>query len=241
MDISALEEIGLTHNEAQIYCALSKSGLQPVGNIAKNVSLHRSRVYIALEKLIQLGLVNYTMVNSVKYFKAKDPSALIDLLNEKKSQLLKVIPLLTPLENNLSSAPKIEAYQGIGGMKSLLNETLEGESYNVLGGPKKAVSIMGEVFWENYNQRVNEKKISSNLIFNEDLRDWSKVIKPINQYTKIRFLRRQFDNVTQTFIFKDKICILIWNQEPFGMIIRDASVARAYNQFFSVLWKEATN
>lgn len=59
MQEKILQEIGLTNSEIIVYTALLKSGSTKVGELMKRINLHRSRVYEAIERLIENGLVYY--------------------------------------------------------------------------------------------------------------------------------------------------------------------------------------
>ena len=59
MDEKLLQEIGLTNSEITVYLTLLKSGSVKVGNLMKQISLHRSRIYEAINKLTDKGVVSY--------------------------------------------------------------------------------------------------------------------------------------------------------------------------------------
>ncbi|MCX6750662.1 MAG: helix-turn-helix domain-containing protein [Candidatus Pacearchaeota archaeon] len=239
MDLQALEDLGLTSNEAKIYFVLSRAGSLTAGEITKNVDLHRSRVYEALDRLMKKGLVKYTITNKTKYFNVKDPEALLELIAERKANIEKILPSLKEMQDHQDNKYAVETYLGIGGVKSVLKESLKAERYDVFGAPQQSIDILGEAYWKNYNLKANESKIKMRMIFNEELRSWSKVITKINIGTTIRFLEKQFDNLTETLILEDKIIILIWTIQPIGIIIREKTVSKAYKQFFELLWKQA--
>jgi sugar-specific transcriptional regulator TrmB len=239
MDLQALEDLGLTSNESKIYFVLSRAGSLTAGELTKNVDLHRSRVYEALDRLMKKGLVKYTITNKTKYFQAKEPEALIELIAEKKTNIEKILPSLRKMQDHQDNNYAIETYLGIGGVKSVLKETLAVKEYDVFGAPQQSIDILGETYWKNYNLKVNENKIKTRMIFNEELRTWSKSIKKINTKTEIRFLEKQFDNLTETFVFEDKIIIIIWTIQPIGIIIREKTASKAYKQFFGLMWANA--
>ncbi|MCK5450030.1 hypothetical protein KAI32_04135, partial [Candidatus Pacearchaeota archaeon] len=207
--------------------------------LTKKVGLHRSRVYESLERLMQKGLVHFTIVNKVKKFQAKKPEILLKLIEERKKNIEKLIPSLQQLQIDQETEQTIEAYSGIGGVKSLLSETLDFQKFNVFGAPKLSIDIMNETYWKNYNVKANNKKIKTKMIFNDELRNWSKKISKINKEAEIKFLHKRFDNITETFVSEKSVIIIVWTYQPIGFIIRDSSVAKAYNQYFKILWNEA--
>jgi len=44
-----------------------------------------------------------------------------------------------------------------------------------------------------------------------------------------------------TNIYGDKIAIIIWTDEPEGIIIENALAAKAYKSYFDFMWKHSKN
>ena len=65
MDIQPLEELGLTTNEAKAYIQLLKTGPVTAGNLAKKTDIHRSRVYEALERMVNKGIIKLVKAKQV--------------------------------------------------------------------------------------------------------------------------------------------------------------------------------
>ena len=72
MDIKLLEEIGLANSEIKVYTTLLKTGEIKVGELIKELSLHRSRIYEAINRLTDKGLVSYVIKNNIKYNPLED-------------------------------------------------------------------------------------------------------------------------------------------------------------------------
>src|SRR3989344_1200483 len=98
METRTLEELGLTKNEITVYLELLKLESTTTGPLIKETGLANSRVYNSLESLIKKGLVTYIVKNNVKYFRAEDPSHLLEKLEEKKAKLQQLIPELKKLK-----------------------------------------------------------------------------------------------------------------------------------------------
>ncbi len=57
--------------------------------------------------------------------------------------------------------------------------------------------------------------------------------------TEYRFLDDIKSSSAVTNIYGDKVCILIWTDEPEGIIIENGAVAKAYKSYFDFMWKFA--
>ncbi len=240
-----LIKLGLNKNEAKVYLILLKRNAGSAGELIKQSNFHRNIVYDNLEKLIEKGLVSFIFEGRTKIFKANPLYSFTDflereqeILNEKKEiaeKIKKSAKELFPIKCKMQDAM---IYRGIKGVRALFLDTLnEGKEYYVFGAPKASLKIMGSTFWENYNIKREQKKMIIRMIFNEDLRQWSKKIK--SKLTKIKFLPKKFDSITETIIYNEKVAIIVWTQNPIATLIIDKNLARAYKQYFEILWKEA--
>lgn len=113
--------------------------------------------------------------------------------------------------------------------------TLNKGDYVVFGAPKKSLEIMGELFWKIYNKKKNNNGINVRMIFNEELREFSKKI--LDENTQIRFFEKDFEPLTETHIQDNYVAIAVWTDEPILFYIEDKEVANSYRNFFEKLWK----
>jgi len=245
MEESLLIRLGFNRNEAKVYIALLRKGSASAGELIKATEFHRNIVYDNLEKLINKGLVSYILESKRKIFQA-NPSEAISQMLEKEQESLdekkrisdavkkEVSKLISMKEENQEAT----IYRGIKGLKVLFKDTLEeNDDYYVFGAPKSSLEMMGSAFWANYNLKREEKKIVIKMIFNEELRDWSRLIK--SKITRVRFLPKRFDSLTETVIYGDKVAMIIWTEKPLATLIRDKNLAAAYKQYFDILWAQA--
>lgn len=237
MDLDAIEGIGLTRNEAKVYVELLRCGPVSAGELAKKVGIHRSRVYEALDRIMDRGLAESVIVSKKRSFQARDPNALIGFLDEKREMLKQMVPDLKKLQARRDTQQEVHTYQGVGGLKVLLREALKTKEYLVFGAPKESVDIMKPFFWKNHNLKRMEAKIRCKMIFNEELRQWADPLK--NRLTQIRFLRKAFHNLTETIIFDCNVAIIVWSPKPLGILIKDQDLADSYRSFFEVMWNQA--
>ena len=239
-----LLELGLSKNEASVYDVLLKLKSAPAGKIIKETKLHRNIVYDNLEKLISKGLVSYIIQGKRKVFQAEPPFAILEMIENKLNKVKKQEEIAKKLKKDIEKQQKsliiqeASIYKGVPGLKTVMEITLEeGKDYLVLGAPKESVEIMPITFWENYNKKIQEKKIHVKMIFNESLREWSKKI--INPMNNIKFLPKHFDSLTEFNICEDKVFIFIWSNPPLVISIQDKNLAKSYKQYFEYLWKIA--
>lgn len=237
MDIKILEDSGLTNTEAKIYLMLLKSGSCLAGRITQETGIHRRSVYDALERLIEKGLVSYIKTNNRRYFQAEDPKRLADMLKEKEDTLSIVMPELDAMRKLVPETKETTFYKGKFALRAIFNDQIdEGKEILVLGGSENVNEIMGYYFMH-YDKERQKKGIKVRIIFRESARktDYVRTI-PL---ADIRFLPDKSSSPLAINIYGDKTAMILWTQEPIGILIKEKTVAEGYRRYFEVLWQSA--
>lgn len=59
-------------------------------------------------------------------------------------------------------------------------------------------------------------------------------------YHKIRYLPKEWEyNPNVIWIFGDTVANVVWLKEPVAFVVQDKNVARAYRNYFDLLWATA--
>lgn len=245
MDEMQFVKLGLNVNEAKVYVMLLKSGSTSAGKLIKATGFHRNIVYDNLEKLADKGLVTFIIEGKKKVFQAAAPEMITEMLEKEQEELnqrKKAAEILKREAAKIQGMPRksqeAAIFRGVNGLKSLFKDIAsDGKDYFVLGAPKSSLEIMGDSFWRNHNLNMDEERVSIKMIFNNDLREWSKNIK--SRITQIKFMPKKFDALSETIIYGDKVAIIVWTERPIATLIRDENLAKSYKQYFDILWKQA--
>ena len=127
MDLTILEQLGLTKAEKETYLVLLKSGPQIASKVAEQLQIQRPNVYDALDRLIDKGLANYVIKSGKKHFQATSPEKLKDYvdglkkdLEEKETKVTSLISQLKKLAPLQKSKISVETYEGKEGMRTVL-------------------------------------------------------------------------------------------------------------------------
>jgi len=239
MDTAQLEELGLTHNEALTYIALLEIGETTTGAIVKKTGLHRVIIYDALESLIKKGLVTFVIKENRKYFQATDPSRLLDFLKEKEEVAKSILPELNLKREQAKTKQQVSIYEGVRGLKSALQNMLKELSpsgaYCVFASGNMADTI--GPYYSIYQKEKEKNKIRSLVIYDEEFKKRRDILKLTSG--TIKFYPLTYFP-TDTFIYNDKVLIVIWNANPpFAILITNKQTAESYRKIFNVFWKNA--
>ncbi|HLD39189.1 MAG TPA: helix-turn-helix domain-containing protein, partial [archaeon] len=189
MDMSALEDIGLTNAEIKVYIALLEMGATKTGPIIEKSGLQSSVVYSALSKLLEKGLVSSVREGKITVYLASDPKNIIDYIDEKKSKLNEILPLLAAKQSLAKNRTDAVLFRGIRGVKELLLELLDagGKEHHTMGSPLES-TMLGSAWWLSYHKKRAAKGIKGKLLFNESLKEWAKKFGYHDRNTEIRFM-----------------------------------------------------
>lgn len=235
MDIEKLKKIGLNSSEARIYLTLLKLKSALAGEISKEAQLNRTTTYDTLERLIEKGLVTYVIESNRKVFRSVDPARLLDRLKEQEEATEEILPKLKRIFEQNQTKEEAEIFKGRKGIRSVLNEILNYKSYMAFGSSGRFLEIMKHDF-EIFQKKKKKLKIDARVILPKK----DKNTEPVKiAYSQFRYLPDKITALTTTFIFEDKIAIIVWSEISIAMVIKSQEVADSYKDYFEVLWRVA--
>jgi HTH-type transcriptional regulator, sugar sensing transcriptional regulator len=242
----ALEKIGLTSGEINVYLALTGLGASSTRNIIKKSKVSGSKVYEVLDRLIDKGLVSYIIKNGVRYFEATRPERILDFLEEKskeieseKESIQKIIPelILKAASNPRSEAKIFTGWEGVKTANDDIVRTLKkGEEWLEMGLSEQPKS------WERYFQHKQQLRIKKGIIhkilINEVYKDFGEKRASL-ELTEVKYLPKSISMPSSTVIYANKIIIFIpYSDTPMAIMIESKDVAESYRKYFYALWEK---
>jgi sugar-specific transcriptional regulator TrmB len=248
MEKNILEKIGFTQGEIKVYLALLKLGKSSSGKIVNISEVSKSKVYEILERLTNKGIVSQVIENKIKVFQAMHPKELLNYYEKKenelkttKEELKKILPEYEQLYNS-QEKQEVTVFKGYDGLKKILNLVLdtlnEGDTYYVFVSPTTPKDFT--YFYEFDRKRIN-KKINLKIIYNQevDIESINLIKKKDDKYFFPKLIGSGFKTPTVFNIFNDKTAIIIWSENPIGILIDNKDTAKSFEKYFDVLWKLA--
>jgi len=234
---SILESIGFNKNEIKVYLNLIQSGKSGVIDISKRTGIHRSNTYDILNKLLEKGIVDQSIENDKKFFYPVDPQDLYDYLKQKEKKLAEIIPEIEKIQNLPYEQRRVTISEGLNSAKNIISHLLDfKEPIYALGASKEFLELIEGFFEEFHRQRIKRKIVLKSILEIDAM----KYIKRLNQmdYTEARYLPSN-SSKTLTYICKDKVIILIWENSVSVITIENTSTSESYKNYFNILWEEA--
>ena len=241
--VSTLTAWGLSRSEAEVYLyLLQKNGESGGSKIAIGTGLHRQYVYVALEKLMNLNLVEAVTSGKHKKYKARSPLE-IEKITRKRS--IAANDLVYEL-NKISAIHNDQDFEVLQGVKQIQQFEMDyvyesekgGEEFIIGGHSRGFTDLMGDEL-EEYLEEKNKKDIKVYYLGHESERElYEKVIgRPSNQ--EHRFMKDLPQGVTHMVIRKDLVLFYSFLTPPLVYVIKSETVAENYKQFFMMLWNMA--
>ncbi|MBN2458901.1 hypothetical protein JXB28_01325 [Candidatus Woesearchaeota archaeon] len=228
-----LENLGFSPNEIKVYLTLNDHGTKTAGNISKLAHIDRSSCYNSLKLLIEKGLVSYVHIGKVKWFQATGPKRLLEYLKEQEEQVQEILPELQARHKAAKIEGQVRMFKGIKGIKSIFLDMARTGQNNVVFGSEGQFTARLPEFAMQFNRLKKENKMTTKLIIREGR------MEADSATTEYRYIPGIEESPAVTNIYGDKIAILIWTDEPEGIIIENKAAAQAYRAYFNFMWKHA--
>lgn len=226
-----LEKLGFSPNEIKVYLTLNDHGSTKAGKIAKLAKIDRSNCYNALKSLTEKGLVSYVLIGKIKWFQATGPTRLLDYIKEQEEDVKSILSELNSRHKATKIEGQVRLFKGTKGVKSIfLDMARSGENNFVFGSEGQFSKRMPE-FALQFDRLKKEKKIKTKLLIRQGRRELDRI------NSEYRYLPRVAESPAVTNIYGDKIAIIIWTDEPEGIVIENAAAAKAYKSYFDVMWE----
>jgi sugar-specific transcriptional regulator TrmB len=248
MILDFLKKIGLTSGEIKVYSAVLEIGISSLNSIHEKTGIERRNIYDILNKLIEKGLVSYTIEKGKKKFQITHPNKIISYLEDKKQEILKTekeikpnIKELLDQFNKSKSTIRAEVFRGNEAIKSLHEESLNYKEQFWIGGNSGVESTSIKTWFSHWMKKRAEKKI-----WMYDLVDHGTYLEglephKIKEHKKMFYkyceLPKDLSSPMVIFIFGNKVAQILWSDQPFAFVLESEEIKNSFMKYFYFFWK----
>lgn len=240
-----LTNAGFTKNENKVYTALLKLGIARSGEIISHSGVGSSRVFAALTKLSQHGLVSTVVKNNISYYKVEPPVQLIDVLTSQVRELESVSKVAESAAAAAESKRDVAVYEGVRGHhqaflqhiqmvepKSELNIVEYGRSYRL-------EKNLNEFFGNKLTPVIAKKKCRIQMIVGESLLNpmHRKLAKRLD--IEFRVLSSKYFGSMALDLSPKEVMLTIVGGNPVAICLREERVVDGFKKHFRLLWSLA--
>ncbi len=240
---SALETLGLSKRDWDVYVALLALGQAPLRRIAEAAGVSRGTAYDVLKSLMRLGIVNYVDTKRHRHFTADDPQALQAIVAHKESAVedarntvARALPGLRAMVGSQEHRPTVRYCEGERGVRQLLEDVLEHSAT----APDRGYRLYSSALlrdpiraaWPGFSKTRVERHIAVRTIaIGEGGRTYG--------LDERKWLTEKESAPTYVFLYGRKTAYVSQDAQKglFGVIIEDAGIAQTQQLIFDKTWR----
>ncbi|MFC2135941.1 TrmB family transcriptional regulator [Bacteroidota bacterium] len=227
---------GLSEKEAKLYLLCLKTGETTANRLIELSKLPRGTVYDILEKLKSRGLISSIIKQKTTYFSANDPEVLVKDLEEKKTNVQKVIPKLRKLSKTISKPIEINVFEDFAGVKKILDDVLDNCSEVIVMGNERDAREIIKHHPENFRMTRLEKKIKILNLLEES--GTARKLKD-DKYSEVKHTD-ELKNSKEVLIIYNEVTAHIIMEHPITTIkISSKEYTKTQRMLFENLWNNA--
>ncbi len=235
--LSALKDFGLSENEIAVYIALLKLGEATAQHIAKTADLPRTTTYHLLDGLVVKGVVGFIEKGVIRQYRAARPARIADILRERKKRIEEVLPELDAIAGTVKEGPKVVVYEGLRGVKAILQETLHHKKEILHYGDIISLQAVLQHAFPQYIARRVERKIPIRVLCKKEDPHEELLKTAKRNLRSFVFIPKNRVFKTSVFLYAGKVAILSLQNEPYyGMIIDNPEYYETEKNLFELLW-----
>lgn len=240
-----LQVTGLTLDQAKLYEALVKKGPQPASKLAREAGVSRTLSYKVLAELQEKGLVTRNDVDgAISTFTPAHPLQLNALVEEqnKRAQTAvdtarTLIDRLTSDYNLASGKPGVRFYEGLEGVRAVVNDALTSKteiySYVDIDAVEQLIPDISRDFAK-ARRKLGLKKKNIGIDTPENRMAIEGYYTDITEEILIPWPTEKFGTVMQ--IYDGKVSYITLEGQMIGVIIADPHIYQMHRSLFESTW-----
>lgn len=243
-----LKKVGFDSAEQQVIFYLFENGSKSIAEIAKHVKLPRSTIHLAVEHLIEKGVINTETSGKRRVVFIEKPEKIrriIDIeqrrVNEKADILESILPDLRTLFTLRGEGEKIdiENLEGENGFVETFWRSLDQEKGGEvlrISGDTESFTVARERLKQYGVQRRKKKILARHIITESPLADEELREASLKQRDVRVIAKNIIDPKLHISLWKNHVSFTIWDTKLHSIIITNPSIYAFMKSVFEVLW-----
>lgn len=239
-----VKSLGANEKEARSFLVLLELGAQPISVIAKQMGVPRSSMYLIVEKLKELSLVEELERDGIKYVQCIPVKNLEDVLmarerdiQQKMSVLREKLPEFNELEKRLSITPKVKYFEGKKNVMNMYENIMKEEDFYAFFNPSLVKSMMPEYHYLLPKTiKKHGREVREILVDSPEAREYKKEFE--SKKHQIRILPKTSTFQTDTIICMSKIYMVAYGTNEVSAVeIHNPTLAQSQRVIFELVWE----
>ncbi|MCX6781583.1 MAG: iron-containing alcohol dehydrogenase [Candidatus Magasanikbacteria bacterium] len=133
----------------------------------------------------------------------------------------------------------IYRFSGISGIKQLYNHVINSwrpkDAYCIVSAPLESFKKLESFFIKSVHAKRIKDRVTLKMIINGNAQQYGLVRKTM-PFTQVKFL--DVETPAEYGVLNDLLFIVNYGKKPYGILIKDASLADTFNEYFKILWHQ---
>lgn len=247
MAIETMKRLGFTPTEIKVYDEITKIGRTTIGPVIKRTGLHRGTVYNAITSLVHRGILLVSESNGVRHYKIAPLTIFKTILDEKKKQIEEDEEWLDKMLKEVSHVSEedneneVEVSYGLDSFKDhffkMFDEcALRKMEYLFMGRGGEMMEAIGEQLYKYTQKRKKELGVSCRVILDRETKK-----EKYNRFVQgnVRYAESKKQGPLNMWVYGDSVMLVLFTTKPLTtIIIKNALVAKAFGNYFELLWEK---
>lgn len=251
--------IGLNYTQSLVYEILIKNGPLPAGKIVTKTPFKRGLIYKTLDDLLKMDVIEKTEPeHSIAIFQAKHPLSLRNLAEEREQKakdaklaLDGMISSIISDYNLVSGRPGVLFYEGLNGVKKVLDDSLEAKTeiytYADMELVVKYIDKTNKEYMKKRSRLGIKKKVImlDNDFTREYLKNYSSKASVLKNYytelTEIKLIDHKLFSFSPIMEIYDNTISYVTLEEKnkIGVIVKNKEIYQMHKSLFEFNWKNS--
>lgn len=239
-----LKRLGANQKEVNTWLSLLELGAQPISVIAKHSGIPRTTMYLIIQGLKDLGLIQEFQRDGVKFVKCIPVKTLPDLMSAKRrflaqteEMLMSKLGELEILENKLSITPTVHFLEGKSAVSKMYEQVLKEKEFYACFNPALVKEQMPE-----YHFKIPETLLGYGGKAQELLVDCPEAEEYRKKYStkqhQIKILPSSSVFSSDIIICSDKMYLIAYGENKISATeIISPSLVQTQRVLFELVWE----
>ncbi|CAN5122902.1 hypothetical protein BH11PAT1_BH11PAT1_1120 [soil metagenome] len=219
-------------------------GPASINEITKHAKLERSTSYLIARQLIQKGLLEEDFKQYRKKIAAISPQKLLTILKARarrlgrqELELEEHLAELTALSSTSPTIPKIKVYEGTTGLLSIWQDILSIQQEILLWTNQETEHKFFTP--ENHEKFIRDRvarQISMKVLAVHNKNGKQLFVTDDTCLRETKMLPKPVTFSAETYIYGNKVAIIDWNKDIFGIILENEQITASQRAMFLLQW-----
>lgn len=247
----SLKKLGLKNQEAEIYLACLRLGKAKISELAEEVAIPRTSIYIYVKNLLNKGYLKKAKKDTVEYFSAINPSVIQEEWQRKIDSFGAIVPSLEKMLDIKNKKSSVEYFDTVEGLHKLY-ETMLVMKYKqpiFLIESEEALANSLEKLGNNFNHRWQKKFLEKGVVTQGIITEkMLTIFKNIPEKTKkiarqrpatVRVINnQQFTFSINLYLLYPDLSFILVPQENFIVMIKNKNIYQSLVTLFQLLYAQ---